>query len=618
MPAMLRVALSLSISCTIGICAVGLGASSLWAQSPSEPTFIYERTGVGANHLFGFALACVDNFAAASTTSVAIGFPGPATDSGFAVVDGPTGMVNQATFTNPGQDARLGAALSASGGVQFATGGLSELLVGFPSGSPGITPSGVTVYAGPDGASQFTPFNAGSMTQSLGFAVRPLLDDVDADGLNDFIHSDPGFGGSGAVFLDDVNQSGGPIRSIFSSLTDEQFGSSIDSIQDIDGGGVRDILVGAPGFSGNGGPFAGAVYLVSSETGGTLTTIEGLNSLDLFGSSLANVGDVDGDGVEDFLVGAPVNDDNPRPGYAQLFKGVVGGAPTLICTIMTPVNNNAFGISVARLGDIDGDNLIEFAIGAPFATPEGSVFISHFDAASGACPIVYTIDGAIPGERFGESLMGAPRPDNICDLNGDNIADFGIGAPFADLSAGSSAGRALFFRGNFPPPPTPTVTPTLTPTPVSSNPLQAQIQFKLRDDGQLDGAVTLNRDPLAACEVAVFGRTSRQNRSDLGPVLRLGNIRSVTQARARFLANGLRRAVCDLSGASYSIHLLGRVRCEGQEIFSNVRARQMSCGLGPPLRRPAWEAQLVDELKFTLSAQRKRARQRARRLRKQH
>jgi hypothetical protein len=166
----------------------------------------------------------------------------------------------------------------------------------------------------------------------------------------------------------------------------------------------------------------------------------------------------------------------------------------------------------------------------------------------------------------------------------------------------------LFFRGVLPP--TPTATPTATPVPVA--PLRPAVQFKLRRDGQLDGSVTLNRLPLEPCEVSLFARTSRVDRTDVGPLLRLGRLGNVVNDRVRFSANALRRAFCDARGDSYSVHLIARVQCEAKEFFSPVRARQMSCGREPPLGRAAWETQLVDRFRYVTGAKKLTRKRRAR------
>lgn len=597
----------LTLSLCLSLLVVAREAS---AQNNSPPVLLFERGATIANQDFGAAVACVDNFAAPGTYSVGIGFPGPVTDSGFIVVDGATGTTVQASGTNPGQDARFGAAM-APGFVQFATGGFTELLVGFPSFSPSITPSGVSVIAGPNGANSFTPFNSFGFSDAVGVSVRSLLDDSDNDGLNDFVYGAPSAGMIGAVFLDDVNQSGGPIATYFGETADEAFGTAVDSIQDQDGQGVRDIIVGAPFFAGVPGPGTGAVRIISTESGTELFAAEGDAGSDTFGYAVANLGDIDGDGVEDFAVGAPAFDDLPRPGYVRVFKGAVGSPPTVLCTINSTEPQNEFGVALARLGDIDGDTFTEFAIGAPGeGGGTGAVAIARYDSASGACSVPYQINGTISGERFGAALSGAPRPNNICDLNGDNIADFVVGAPNADQPGAANGGRVLFYRGVFPPPPTPTATPTATPLPVP--PLRPAVQFKLRRDGQLDGSVSLNRLPLEPCQISLFARTSRADRTEVGPLLRLGRLGNVVDDRVRFSANALRRAVCDARGDSYSVHLLARVQCEAKEFFSPVRARQMVCGREPPLGRAAWETQLVDRFRYVTGAKKLTRKRRAR------
>ncbi len=155
------------------------------------------------------------------------------------------------------------------------------------------------------------------------------------------------------------------------------------SLGDLDGDGVTDLAVGAI-YDDTGGTNRGAVYVLFMNSNGTVKSFQkigsGLNGGptladgDQFGASVAAVGDLDGDGVTDLAVGANYDDtggtsrgaiyllfmnSNGTVKSSQKIASGTGGGPTL-------ANDDRFGVSVASLGDLDGDGLTDLAVGANF------------------------------------------------------------------------------------------------------------------------------------------------------------------------------------------------------------------------------------------------------------
>lgn len=135
------------------------------------------------------------------------------------------------------------------------------------------------------------------------------------------------------------------------------------------------------------------------------------------------VADYDGDGVADLFVGAPFAAGGGTLGAVFVYKGGASGfaeAPTW--TLTGPDN---FGSQFAEVGDVDGDGVADFAIGAlngdgAEASLAGTVTV-YRGGTSGQ--VLRTLGGEQALDKFGSSITGG------CDLNGDGSKDLAIGAP---------------------------------------------------------------------------------------------------------------------------------------------------------------------------------------------
>ncbi len=217
---------------------------------------------------------------------------------------------------------------------------------------------------------------------------------------------------------------------------------------DINGDGYADILVGAPlDDAGVSGSDRGRVYLYAGgrTPDGIADAIYGGTEADgQFGTSVAVLGDYNGDGYFDFAVGAPFESGGgTRRGRVHVFFGG-GGFPAAASIVLNGFEDDGgFGWAVARAGDVNGDGRDELLVGAPMENAGGSrrgrAYLFSF--SGGSTPIV-VFTGSDDDGRFGEAL------DSAGDFNGDGYFDVAVGAPLDDAGvSGSDRGRVFTYLG---------------------------------------------------------------------------------------------------------------------------------------------------------------------------
>ncbi len=237
---------------------------------------------------------------------------------------------------------------------------------------------------------------------------------------------------------------------------DDFFGASVAALGDLDGDGVADLAVGAPSDD-DGVLRGGAVWILFLNDDGTLkaeqkisATMGGLvgplSNGDELGTSVASLGDLDGDRVVDLAVGAPLDDDggNSKGAVWVLFldtDGTVKDEQKISDTAGgftgTIVALDQFGFSVASLGDLDGDGIGDLAVGERadddgglnrgavwvlFLNTNGTVK-SHQKISDTQGGFLGTLDDT---DQFGFSTASPG------DLDGDGVADLAVGAPGDD------------------------------------------------------------------------------------------------------------------------------------------------------------------------------------------
>jgi hypothetical protein len=322
-------------------------------------------------------------------------------------------------------DGRFGASVTTIGDIDGD--GVDDIVAGEPEYVFAAPSDGrVLVYSGRTGALLRT--SIGNTHQQLGTAVT-RMGDLNGDGVGEYAVGAPGYlDNQGAVFIYD-GATGSVYYGFGGPAPGWGYGRSLTSLGDVDGDGLDDLAIGAPD-----------VGVVDVYSGGTIGFLYGIYdpSGNAFGAALARCGDLDNDGVADFLIGQPKYDaQNPTrtdAGRVSVRSGRNGGF------IMEFVGDAAFdelGTSLAVLGDVDHDHLDDFAAGAPGSSALGyeSGLVRTF--SGGARTALWTTYGSA-GDELGRSLSG------IGDMNRDGFPDCIAGTP--DVLVGGGAARVLSGR----------------------------------------------------------------------------------------------------------------------------------------------------------------------------
>ena len=222
-----------------------------------------------------------------------------------------------------------------------------------------------------------------------------------------------------------------------------RFGYSVDGAEDVNGDGFADVIVGAR-FWDDGEANEGGAFLFLGSASGLASTPAWSFSPDLTesraGEAVAGAGDVDGDGYDDLLVGAPQWGGAPNyAGGAWLFLGSpTGPGAAADWSVESSQAAASFGGAVAGAGDLNGDGYGDVAVGAPGhdgdEANEGAVYVWYGSASglSTVWPAPLEVDAC--GAAFGGAVAGAG------DVNGDGFAELGVGAiGYADGEPGEGA-----------------------------------------------------------------------------------------------------------------------------------------------------------------------------------
>lgn len=281
----------------------------------------------------------------------------------------------------------------------------------------------------------------GATGDHMGAAVAQL-GDVDGDSRADFAIGHVGANGWRGQVSVYSGARGVELYRLDGVAAGDRFGHSIAALPDIDGDGVDDFVVGAP-FAQGSALGSGQVYVRSGANGASIFVRGGDAAQDHMGWSVASVGDVDLDGVADFAGGA-IDDDNfgQSSGSVRVWSGANAQG---VYTVYGTATNQLFGSVIASVGDHDFDGVPDFAVGAPSIVGSAATgYVRVFSGFSHAA--LTTFNGLNAGDNFGASIAV------LDDVTGDGRAELAIGATQVSPSSTgqvdvySAAGGAALFR----------------------------------------------------------------------------------------------------------------------------------------------------------------------------
>jgi hypothetical protein len=400
-------------------------APCVFAQGTSGVEELLEIGGPASYGLFGVSVSNAGDVDGDGTPDVLTGANfaevGGVSSGSAYVYSGATGaMIYQFDGT---AGSNFGAGVSGGGDVN--NDGIADFIISAPAESVGgFSDSGACyVFSGATGLLLYQ-FNGQSDSAQSGFSVA-MAGDTNDDGHEDLVIGAPGHSGTSLTFSGEAylysGKDGSLLRTFSGDQDDELLGYSVAAAGDVDGDGYDDVIVGAPNWDSSDTPDHGAAFVYSGFDGSVLISVFGPGSQANCGLVVCGVGDMNEDGIDD--VGVRVN--NP----SDSFRGVVEvhSMHGLVHHLEAPLISEGFGLGIAGAGDINLDGRADLFVSAPVqgGTETGSLYVY----LGGSESLMHRIAGERNGILFGQSVA------NAGDYNGDGVPEVMVGAPFETAGA---------------------------------------------------------------------------------------------------------------------------------------------------------------------------------------
>ncbi len=437
----------------------GGGASGLPAGATPASAMWSATDGIDDTN-YGISVSSAGDVNGDGYADVLVGSPlwsstAPAEGAAFAYLgtaSGPT-LLPVWSFGPAQEDGYAGTVVASAGDVNGD--GYADVVVGAPGvdGPTVANVGGAFLFEGGAAGLSGTASESLYGTVSLGnfgMAVA-AAGDVDGDGFGDVLVGSPTSGDGFAACYRGVPE-GLDTSAAFGAGTTQNaalWGSSVAGAGDVNGDGYSDVIIGSPLYdSGEVDEGAAFVYF-GSRDGLDLTGVwraESNQAGARLGASVAMAGDVDGDGYDDVIVGAPYYDQGGVAGAAFAWFG----SPTGLGAFGVPTNvdwrefgeavGDLFGTSVASAGDVDGDGFADVLIGASgYDGERGRVYLHHGGESGPGAVAAWTTSGTLPNATFGGRVATAG------DVNADGFSDVIVGAPAYSDVGGAEAGEGTVF-----------------------------------------------------------------------------------------------------------------------------------------------------------------------------
>lgn len=394
---------------------------------PSQPNTMLVVPTADATPEFGRAVAAAGDVNGDGFVDVIAGAPGESSGSGraYLYLGSAQGLANTPAITILGPrtaGGRFGAAVAAAGDINGD--GYGDVAIGAPGANR------VFVYLGRVDLVETSPMVATPQQGELGRGTSDRDEfgaalagacDVNGDGLADFVVGAPGSDSNkGAVHVfggRQVSLNSTPVGTRYGFTAGSRFGSAVSCAGDTDADGYLDLVIGEPSAcpADTSEPVSSVVRFFRGSPTGPLSastdllpsTIPGGSRVCGFGMAVSSAGDLNADGYSDIIVGAPLygTDRGYRLGLVQLFlggsNGIVRMPPAETLLSKDGTGDQEFGATVRGIGDLNGDGLADFAIGAP--RDAGYVLVYLWDKTMNRSQLISTLNG-MPADSLGASL----------------------------------------------------------------------------------------------------------------------------------------------------------------------------------------------------------------------
>jgi hypothetical protein len=420
-----------SFSSSVGKVYVFFGGAS--PNNTADVTML----GAGVSNLFGCSVAFAGDVNSDGFGDVLAGARGVTSSTGKAYVFfGGVSMDSLADVTMTGEapNHEFGFSVSSAGDVN--SDGFGDVIIGsdFATSLPG---KAYLFYGGSSMDNNADLIMNGEANGDLFGHSVSSAGDVNGDGYSDLIigaYGNTSNTGKAYIFFGGAVPDNSPDATMAGESTSNQFGIAVSNAGDMNGDGYGDVIAGASQYS----TATGRVYLYDYFMKGEIIpdlTLIGEVSLIEYGQSVASAGDVNSDGFNDIIVGAPGY--NFSVGRAYIYFGGTQMNATADLTLTGEASNNHFGTSVASAGDINGDGFSDVIVGAYGNTTNTGKAYIYFGGSTMNNTVDVTLTGEATNNYFGTSVSGAG------DVNGDGYTDVIVGA----YGNTSNTGKAYIFHG---------------------------------------------------------------------------------------------------------------------------------------------------------------------------